>query len=260
MGAIMRVITSLQRTLKHIIKNLDGYLVTFLTIFFVVLDFFGDTINDSLKINAILVALGLIAFRLTRPNESAKSLDTFLNDRAGLPKLAETLQQTEELWIYAPSAANFLRGDNLGLIRRHILDNPKGHLRVLMQNPNEQEALHILINHLDKGLVEQDYQAMPDEIKSTLNQLHSLQTRGNKGKLSYGFLNYGLGFSIVIFNPHKVTGFVILEIHGFMNQDTNARMHIRIERQESETWFNYWLDQMRDMWENATEKYEKESA
>jgi len=241
------------------LKNLDNYLVTGLAILFAVLGLVGDSISDDLKMSIILAALGILVFSLTKPEQEVKTLDTFLNDRTALPKLSDSLQTTEELWIYAPSAANILRGDSLGIIKQNILDNPKGHLRVLLQNPHEKIAVDMLVEHLDKGVIEQNNQSMPEEISNTVRQLNALQNRENKGKLSYGILRYGLGFSVIIFNPNKATGYVILEIHGFLNQDTRSRMHIRIERSESEYWFNYWLTQMRDMWDSASDKYENRS-
>ncbi|RMG75145.1 MAG: hypothetical protein D6711_07405, partial [Chloroflexi bacterium] len=248
------IIKTLSRIFNDLLElnNIEKYVIAFAALGFAVLGLFDDVVSNDLKMSAILAALGLLVFNLTRPEQDGTaSLDHFLNDRQDLPKLSDTLANVQELWVYAPSAANLLRGDNLGVIKDKILKNPNGHLRILIQNPDEQLAVTILQKHLDEGVVEQNNQSMPHEIQETLKRLASIRDEKRLGKLSYGLMPYGLGFSILIFNPNKSDAFLILEIHGFRNKDTRARMHIRITRRDSERWYDYWKNQMIAMWNDA---------
>lgn len=249
---------TLEKTISRIqgdilnLKNIDRYLVASLAIIFAIVGLFGDIVSSNIEITIILAALGVLVFNLTIPDETpTQGLDDFLNDRHDLPKLSETLANVQEVWIYSPSAANIFRGDNLGVIKEHILKNPDGHLRILIQDPTEENAVDILKKHLDEGVVELHNQSMPNEISETLRILKSIHNGKRSGKLSYGLMSYGLGFSILIFNPNESDGFLILEVHGFRNEDTRSRMHIRIDRSESERWYSYWKNQMTDMWKSA---------
>lgn len=252
---------SIRQTLNNILddilnlKNIEKYLVAGFAIVFAVLGLFGDIIPDDYKVSVGLAALGLLVFS-TSQRERDKPIERLLNRRKDLPALTESIKNTTELWIYAPSATNFLEDANLSLIEEHILSNKKGHFRVIIQNPDEHEAVNILIKHLDEGITRQNNQPMPEAIAKTKLRLEKLGKREHHGKLSYGFLNYGLGFSLVVFNPNRHDGYIILEIHGFQNEYTHDRMHLRIERQESEIWFDYWIKQMDFIWEKAVNRYE----
>lgn len=252
------IITTLSHVMNDIItlKNIEKYVVAFSALFFAVAGLFGDVIPDNLKVSVGLGALGLLVFGLSQ-REDENSVEKILNNRKDLKPLVDSLKTATELWIYAPSAANILHDTNL--IEEQILSNPRGHLRVLIQNPANKEAINILIDHLDKGTIRQNNQPMERAIQSTREQLETLAQRSHHGRLSYGFLNYGLGFSVVIFNPQKSDGYVILEIHGFQNEFIHNRMHIRINRQDSEAWYDYWVGQMTAMWDKAEHKYDNKA-
>lgn len=258
---IINFFRSIQKTLSNILddilnlKNIEKYLVAGSAILFAILGLFGEIIPDDYKVSVGLTALGLLVFS-TSQRERDKPIEQLLNRRKDLPPLTESLKKINELWVYAPSATNFLEDTNLSLIEENILSKNKGHFRVIIQNPDAQEAINILIKHLDDGITRQNNQPMPEAIEKTKSRLEKLAKRNHDGKLSYGFLDYGLGFSIVVFNPERHDGFIILEIHGFQNEYTHDRMHLRIDRQESEIWFDYWINQMKFIWDKAQNKYE----
>ncbi len=259
--AIINLLRDVQRTFSNILddilnlKNIEKYLVAGFALIFAILGLFGDIVPDDYKVSVGLAALGLLVFSNSQ-QEKDKPVERLLNKRKDLPPLAESLKHTSELWIYAPSATNILEDANLSLIEENILSKKNGHFRVIIQNPDQTESVNILIKHLDEGITRQNNQPMREAIAKTKSRLEAIAKRHHNGKLSYGFLDYGLGVSIVAFNPTHRKGYIILEIHGSQNEYTHDRMHLRIDREESEIWYDYWISQMNFIWDKAQNKYE----
>lgn len=254
-------IKNIQQMLSNILddilnlRNIEKYVVAGFAIVFAILGLFGDIVADDYKLSIILAALGLLVFS-TSQRDREKPIERLLNKRKDLPPLSESLKNTHALWVYAPSATNFLEDTNLSLIEENILSKKKGSFRVVIQNPDETEAINILIKHLDEGITRQNNQPMREAIAKTKSRLEKLAKRDHTGKFSYGFLDYGLGFSLVAFNPEHHNGYIILEMHAFQNEYTHDRMHIRIDRHDSEFWFDYWINQFNMIWEKAKNKYQ----
>lgn len=241
-----------QRIIKDIKQgqNLELYVVSFFALLFAVLTLVGDLVPDSLKTSAILAALALLVFNITLPHQSDKRLDDYLDDRSNYKEFKTYLEGARRLWIYAPSAANILRSENVQTIRKEILSHPDGEFRILIQDPDQQAAVDILIKQLDDSL---DYkiQHLLKEIHDTLTIFELIQSWPVAGKFDYGLLDYGPGYSLVVIDPHKKDGKIFLELHGFHNESTASRMHITITKEESERWFTYWSNQFEYMWRDA---------
>ena len=58
-------------------------------------------------------------------------------------------------------------------------------------------------------------------------------------------------FSLVLIDPDRNTGQIIVELYGFHNESTRSRMHIVIDKKTSERWFTYWYSQFEYMWADA---------
>ena len=230
--------------------NYEIYLVAAFAFLFALLSLFGDIVSDDQRTAIILAALGLLVFHLSVPDHAASSLDTLLNDRASFAPFHERIKGARKLWIYAPAAANILRAESATAIQKDILAYPDGEFRAIIQNPDETAAVNILVKQLDDSL---DYQLqhLPSEIARTLDQFQLMKRWQTPGTFDYRLLDYGPGFSLVAIDPHKSSGVVIVEIHGFHNQSTDARMHIEITKAESERWFTYWTSQFEHMWQAA---------
>lgn len=232
-------------------RNLEVYVVSVVALILALLTLIGDGVPEQFKTAAILAALSLLVLNLSTPERSAGSLDDFLNDRASLGSFEERIKGARELWIYAPAAANILRGGNSQAIRREILEQADGKFLVIVQNPARAEAVDILRRQLDEGLDYAD-QELPAEIQATLTALQSIRSKWKiPGKFDYRLLDFSPGFSLVVVNPTQKDGVVIVEMHGFHNESTDKRMHIEITRASSERWYDYWTSQFLHMWEKA---------
>lgn len=233
-------------------RNLDIYVVSTLALILAVLSLFPDLVSQQAQNAIILAALALLVINLSVERSNGGSLDSFLNDRSDLKKIAfsERIRGARRLLIYAPSAANLLSGDNLEAIRTGILNNPRGELRVIIQNPNAADGLRILTHQIDESI---DYkmQDLPVEIANTLSKFQNIRGWKSAGTFDFRFLDYGPGFSLVVIDPDRTTGQIIFETHGFHNESTERRMNIEITPARSDRWFTYWSEQFDYMWREA---------
>jgi hypothetical protein len=250
------MLTSLRNTIARIAgdlragRNIESYAVVAVAIALAAIGLVDDLVPDSVKLSVILAALALVVFGQTRPAEIRAGIEDYLHNRPELGPFAERVRHTRKLWIYGPSATNILDGDNLDLIRRGILSDPKGELRVLVQNPDAAEAVRVLKRQLDES-VEFHHQDLPDEIGKTLRKFEAIRTWKTPGNFAYGLLEYSPGFSIAIFDPDRPTGTAVIELYGWRLQSTSERMSIEISQMASPRWFRYWVEQYEYMWADA---------
>lgn len=239
-------------------RNIDVYIVSFFTIAFAILTLagdlpvalFGEKMADQITTSFILAGLGLLVLNISIPAGKSTNLDDYLDDRTNLGSFADRIHNATKLYIYAPSAANILRGDNADTIRKSIFSKKDGELRVIIQNPDQQDAVNILVDQLDNS-IDFQVQYLADEIQNTLKQFKLIQSWDVDGTFEFKLLDYSPGFSLVLIDPHKNDGQIIVEVHGLHNESTDSRMHIVITKKESERWFTYWQRQFERMWQKA---------
>lgn len=251
-GFFYRLRDTLRRILADLtqLKNLESYFIAIMVILFLFATTFGEGVSENDRWNLVLAALGLLVFNLTVPRTKTKTLDDFLNDRTKLGPFPERIKDAHKLWVYAPSGSSLLRGDNVDAIRRTILAHPDGEVRAIIQNPNETASVNILRRQLDEST---DYQVqhLEAELQNTLTQFELIQSWKFSGTFDYRLLAYSPGFSLVVIDPHKSSGVVIVEIHGFHNESIRTRMNVEIHKPDAERWFTYWTSQFEYMWQEA---------
>jgi hypothetical protein len=234
----------LLRRLQHIGKdilagrNIDAYVVSFIAIALALLGVLDDVIPLNVKLSAILAALALLVLYTTRPETRRADLDGVLQDRRGFGRFQDVIKGTQTLWIYGPSAVNLLR--ERPLIKQDILDRG-GEVRVLVQDPAATEGmnhLHYTLDHTDD---------LEKSLQMSLDNLGRMKDWG--GRFEHRLLAYSPGFSLVVLDPGRREGKVIVEFFGFQADFITDRMHIEITRQESQHWFEYWVKQYEKMWE-----------
>jgi hypothetical protein len=242
----------LRRIFKDIkaLKNIEIYIITLLAIVFVGLGLFGEIIPDSAKLTLIIAALGVLVFNISVPKEGVANLDAYLNDRANFPPLKERLQNARSLCIYAPSASNIFRGDNLNVIRDMILSRKDGTVRVIILDQRETASVEIAVRQLDTNTSMQ-IQNLPDELEATLKQMRRVKALKLEGSFDYRVIDFNPGFSLVVIDPDKQSGVVLVEFHAYKNLATPNRMNLELTRKTSERWYDYWYEQFEAMWSNG---------
>jgi hypothetical protein len=244
----MGIARTFQRIFSDILsgKNIEAYVVSAVAILLAIAGVLDNALSDDLKIAAMLAALALLVFNTTRPDEAKIDLDAVLRDRQSFGAFQDVIRGKRTLWVYGPSAINILRDSPH--IKREILDRG-GEVHILIQDLKAQEGMSTLSQQLDKTT------DLINSIRMSMDILANMKHWG--GNFDYRVLRYSPGFSIVVVDPDKRDGKVIVEFFGFNNELITERMHIEITRQQSQYWFEYWARQFEIMWE-ASYSPEKE--
>ncbi|MBZ0292244.1 MAG: hypothetical protein K8L99_06715 [Anaerolineae bacterium] len=219
-------------------RNIESYVVTLVAIVLAVIGVVDDVVPESVKFATVLAALALLVFQSTRPEETIPDLDAVLLDRQSYGPFREFIANAQELWIYGPSAVNVLR--NAADIKTEVLDKG-GSVRVLLQDLNSDIGMKVLYQQLDKVY------DLADDIKSSERILKSMQAWA-PDRVDYGYLPYSPGFSLIVVDPDGKNGRMIIELYGYQNELITERMHVVIERHQSQYWFEYWDKQYQVMW------------
>jgi hypothetical protein len=225
-------------------RNIEAYGAMLVGIALIVIDIIGD-VSDADKLTVIIAALVILLFRSTAPAMPKRGLDDVLANRDKFGPFKEFLSGGRTLWVCAPSAANILRDPSP--IKEKILSNKQAEIVMLLQDPDEQIVIQNLQNQLDIAA-----RQLTEDIELATTMLERLRLyRAPQHSIEYGYLPYSPGFSLIIVDPERSTGRLVVEFFGFHNEFIGSRMHIEISRQESEYWFEYWVDQFREMQQTA---------
>jgi hypothetical protein len=206
----------------------------------VALDVIGD-VDMGLQLTVITAALALLVFRSTRPTEAPVDLDSILKDRQSYGTFREFIQGGKVMWAYGPSLVNVLH--NSSDIKREILDKG-GQVRILVQDPSNEISMSILRQQLDQS------NNLDHDLKGSLFTLEKMVKWGG---VDFRLLAYSPGFSLTIIDPDGRDGRLVVEFFGFHNEFIRDRMHIVIERRQSQYWFEYWAKQFDVMWNASHE-------
>lgn len=232
-------------------RHVDAYSVAFATFVLSVLSLVPDLIPDPVRWAVLLAGVGLLVLRVTIPDPSAGNVDGLLHDRRAFSRnpIAERLKNATEVWIFAPTAVNFL-SQHSEMLRTSVLSKPGGAVRVVVLNPANESAIQLATRQLDAS-VDFPTQDVRATLQTTTHLLRSMSSWPVRGAFDYRFLDYSPGFSLVAIDPGRRDGSVIVEFHGFHNEATPSRMHIEITRKQSDHWYAYWIEQFSRIWEDA---------
>ncbi len=235
---MQRLINFITRIFANIAKgiNIDAYVIAALGIFLAVAGIVGSEIDwiERLQMPVIIAALAYLVLRSTAPQEAQIDIDKVLGNRRHLnaTPFGQFINGRRELCMFAPTGSTVF-GDTLPF-KEGILDRG-GKITVILLDPNDTRY-HALAQHqLDYSGAE-----VEQDMRRTIRALDILKQHGN---VQYGFIAFNPGFSLTIVDPDKSTGELVVEFHGYRNNHTGERMHIKIKRTESQVWFEYWLNQ-----------------
>ncbi|WP_460341706.1 hypothetical protein [Actinoallomurus acanthiterrae] len=235
------------RSLRH----LEAYSVVATSMVISVLSLVDGVVSDGPRWSVLLAAVCLLVYQVTLPKTSPAE-GGLLRDRSafeGRP-FAGRLATAQELWIFGPSAVNVLSPQTCDLIGATVLRRASGSVRVVVLDPDADEAVRLVSQHLDRSS-ERQLQIFYSCLLATVQQLRRLAGRRSTGGFEYRLLDFNPGFSLVAIDPRSRHGAIIVEFHGFRNEQTAARMHVELTREISEHWYSYWGQQFERLWEGA---------
>jgi hypothetical protein len=230
-------------------RQLEAYVVAAVALTLAILSIVEAAVPENLKWAALLVGVGLLVYQVTLPTAAGGRAEDILFDRSSFDAepLSERVRGAREVWIFAPSAINVLSHRNCEALRKEVLGDPRGVVRIVVLDPANDAAVRLAIRQLDDSL---DYpvQDFRQSLEATVRQLVLMSAWRVAGTVDYRFLDYNPGFSLVAIDPTRPKGLVIVETHGFRNDATHSRMHLELRRSDSDRWYDYWLDQFGDIW------------
>jgi len=228
-------------------RHLEAYSAFVVALALALISAFGDLPEDLFN-SAILGALAFLIFWTTGvPTERPRAmLDSVLHNREGLGSFQELLAEAHELWIYAPTGVNLLPRHSAD-IKRLLLEQG-GTARVVVQDPSSP-MMSTVREQLDSST---DFDASLSVSISTLALL------GSSAGLQYRLLPFSPGFSLVVVDPRRRSGRVIVELHGFRDENISDRMHLEIPRSHSQRWFDYWVERFEAIWAAALDPAAKD--
>jgi hypothetical protein len=231
-----------RRALKDIRerRHLEAYSLFLVTLVLTVVALVGD-LPGRLLDPIILAGLAFLILWTTAAGDGARgaSLDTVLLDREAYGSFGDLLEGATEVWMYAPTGVNVLLRHTAD-IRRWIQRGGTS-ARVVILDP-ESGALEPTREQLDQST---DLESALRASLATVSRLDALD--GFELRL----LGTNPGFSLVVLDPRRVGGRLILEFHGFRDESIGDRMHVEIQRSQSLHWFEYWVGRFEAIWEVA---------
>jgi hypothetical protein len=237
------------RDLRHR-NNIEAYVVSLVSVLFALLSVVGDLLSDRLLWAVVLAGLGLLVYRITVPDTAVPSADALLRDRAAFTErpFSARARDAGEICLFAPSGIHFLTAEIDAL--RTVLARPEGLVRVVVLDPDAEAAVDIAGVQLDDATVFGGPTLRP-ALGSALQQLERMERWKLRGRLEYRLIGYNPGVSLLLIDPADRRGSVLVEVHGVYNEATTSRMHLTLDRAQSERWFAYWVDQFEHIWQAA---------
>lgn len=223
-------------------KNIESYVLTLAAFGIALFSVIEDALPIEAQLAVILAGVGLLVFKTTSQDvEKDIDLDAVLMDRQSYGPLREFIRGGRDLWVYGPSSVNVLV--NSSDLEREILEHG-GTIRVALQDPEQKASMEILHHQLDhmSYLLESD-------IQRSIKVLEDMQ--GAKKSVDFRLVPYSPGYSLLIVDPRGRDGRLVVEFYGYSNQRITERMHMVIQRNQSQYWFDYWVKQYELMWEKS---------
>jgi hypothetical protein len=198
-----------------------------------------DVVSGRIIQSVVLLALSFLVFHTSvEVSEHAPGLDSVLKSREDFGSFSKLVVGVKTLDAYGPTAVNILV--NSADIRRLILDLG-GTVRVIVQDENSETLKHTAYQ-LDDNL---------DLARTLHTSLAILDRLQREPGFSYRKLGANPGFSLIVVNREKASGYVIFESHGFKDENIADRMHIVITKADSPRWFSYWVARFDALWDAA---------
>lgn len=249
MRATLRRIGTDIRRLRHI----DAYVVSAIAICLAILSVIGELVSEQVRWAAVFAGLSLLVYRTTLPEEVRISDGALLGERRDLdtPEVHERIRTARTLWMYAPSAVNFLSQERCDALRSGILARADGTVRIVVLDPDATGALELAGRQLDESVDFPVHRLRPS-LETSLQRLRMMASWNNvAGTMEHRLLDYNPGLSLMFIDPHMPDGLAVVEIHGCHGESTSSRMHLRLTPADNPYWFQRWVDQFEHLWARA---------
>ncbi|MCK6622929.1 MAG: hypothetical protein HUU32_13500 [Calditrichaceae bacterium] len=166
-----------------------------------------------------------------------------LQDRSAFSPFKDFIAERQTIWFFGPSLISVFP-PNDDFLRDKIKSGSE--VRVLVYNPHSPH-----LDNLAQCLGVRPSRLVAD-IRSTLESVEeSLHFGLGKGSLEVRLTDIMPGYSMVIVDPDKEQGQMVVEFNGHDTHTKNLP-HVTLNPAEHQRWYAVYLGQYRQLWEAGT--------
>jgi hypothetical protein len=238
-------------------ENVDVYLTILVAFVIIILDTLG--IDDNVLIPAVLLVLGLLAFSTLATRKTLESLGgaiqgikkqvsakSILKSRDDYPPFQVMLEKAHTICFVGISSINIVSQWGAFLYQEKI-SKQMANVQFLLLNPDSPDTT---LSAKTVRAKTEDVRADIVRALSILETMNSNQTGGG-GKLDVKLSQYAPKFSMILLDPLEKTGKIYVEFIGYAISPIHRRPHIEINKAEDGDWYDYFLYQYQQIWDDA---------
>lgn len=158
------------------------------------------------------------------------------------PSAQSDFEEAEEVWMVGVSLVRTVR-PNYHVIMEKL---KKGHtVRVLVVHPTDT----LIEPAVQRSFKPTNIERKRSEIIDTLQVLCELQQQ-TSDKLQIRTIQYPLGYGAHVINPGKTSGVLYIKLYTYRLPDWKPKFVLHADERG---WYDYYLKEIRTLWDNGTE-------
>ncbi len=256
----------LKRLGQSFLKNLDTIIAVLFSAIAAIYGLFGvgqtqASINQAQAVilTAIAISLGLLAVGIIRDREAREKLASEIRQMQEKPSVAAVFKDRN---TYAPLNETIASASHicfLGPTLINVFSQWAGYLYFTKLNEHGARLQFILLNP-NSSVLESTAEIMNEppenfrkDIDRSVNRVESmLRDEGiQNGSLELRLMSANPNMSMVLIDPDKPNGKIFVEFIGYHSR-LHTRPHIELTRKQDKEWYEYFLQQYRELWEHST--------
>lgn len=253
----MKYLRDIVQDIRHG-ENVDVHLTIIVAIIIVVLDI-GGIVNSDVITSAILLVLGLLAFSnlsirktleplgiAVQNIQNSVSAKSILKSRNEYPPFQVLIEKARTVCFVGTSSINIASQWGAYLYQEKIVKQ-KANVQFLLLDPDSPDAT------LSAKAVQSQPEDVRADIVRALSILNTMATNqaSDGGKLEIKLSKYAPKFAMTLIDPFESNGKIYIEFIGYGTSPIHKRPHIELNRIEDGEWYEYFLFQYQQIWNDA---------
>lgn len=207
----------------------------------------GELIQSYIKLNSIHKKISSLT-NLSDAIMNGKISNYFLRSRSDFIPFSQRVEGARKIYILGISCEAMITYQSSILIDK-LKDSCE--VRFILLDPQSKavEARSVGLFSATKPEI------LRNDINRTLEQLCELKKQKNKGSLKIRLTNYIPSYGIVIIDPDKNKGLIIVELYPFLTRYCD-RPHFELKKTDGK-WYDYFLNQYNSLWDASSDYLNK---
>lgn len=238
-----------------VLSNLDTLVAIAICVLVAILGIFGS--GQSVVLPAVAGVLGLLAYGLIRDRIAREDLlkeirqfkspfnaGEILKDRKSYCPLTETIDSAQLICFVGPSLVNIF-SQYAGYLQHTKLTKHGAALQAIILDPNCSAIESTAVCMSDR------IDNLRQDIENTVLRVRTMLQDGiGMGSIELRLMQVNPNYSLVLVDPYKSCGKLFIEFIGYHSR-LHTRPHIELTRQHDKEWFEYFVSQYDELWQNS---------